>query len=158
MSSPTEGKVQRAMFKPLADRGYSHITPNVHLFGWESDIIALTGAGYVVEYEIKISRGDYRRDREKKRHRILLSHVKTADGGMRSAKFPCRFFYACPPGLISEDSLPPYAGLVYVTPSGIKRQSDAPRLNKSKARKSHRTTLSKSLMWDAWNKAPVGKR
>jgi hypothetical protein len=158
MSKPTESKLQRAMFAPLADRGYSHITPNVHLFGWESDLVGLTGSGYVVEYEIKISRSDYRRDQEKKRHRMLLSHTSTAGANMRTAKFPCRFFYACPPGLIAEDTLPRYAGLVYVTPSGIDRQTNAPRLTKTKARKSQRTTLAKSLMWDAWTKRPVSKR
>jgi len=158
MSKPTESKLQRAMFAPLADRGYSHITPNVHLFGWESDMVALTGSGYIVEYEIKISRSDFRRDLSKERHTELLSHVLSADTVPRTATVPSRFFYACPPGVIPEAKLPKYAGLIYVTPSGMDGEVSAPRMTKTKARKSQRTTLAKSLMWDAWTKRPVGKR
>jgi len=156
MSKPTEGKVQRAMFSPLAERGYSYITPNVHLYGWESDVIALTGSGYVVEYEIKLSRGDFARDQHKARHQALRARVGKETE--RSGKVPSRFFYATPPGLVSEEDLPQYAGLTYVTPQEIDRQVEAPRLTNSKARKSHRTTLGKSLMWGAWTKPPVGKR
>lgn len=154
---PTEGKVQRAMFKPLADRGYSHVTPNVHLYGWESDVVAITSSGYLVEYEIKLSQSDFQRDRRKSRHAALLAHYKGSKGE-RSGSVPARFFYATPPGLVGPQDLPEYAGLTYVTPDGLEKKESAPRLTKSKARKSHRTTLAKSLMWDAWNKGPIGTR
>lgn len=157
MSRLTEGKVQRAMFRPLADRGYSHITPNVHLYGWESDVVAITSSGYVVEYEIKLSRSDFERDRRKSRHNTLEAHYKRRKGE-RSGSVPARFFYATPPGLVRPSDLPDYAGLTFVTPGNLEREESAPRLTKSKARKSHRTTLAKSLMWGAWNKVPVGKR
>jgi hypothetical protein len=155
--SPTEGKVQRAMFKPLADRGYSHVTPNVHLYGWESDVVAITSSGYLVEYEIKLSRSDFQRDRRKSRHAALMKCYKGSKG-KRSGSVPSRFLYATTPGLVSPNDLPEYAGLTYVSPDGLDKQESAPRLTKSKARKSHRTTLAKSLMWDAWLKGPVGTR
>jgi hypothetical protein len=158
MSKPTESKIQRAMFRPLADRGYSHLTPNVHLFGWESDVIGITSSGYVVEWEIKISRADFRRDFSKKRHSDLLSTVLSEGPLQRTASVPSRFFYACPPGVIAEEEVPEYAGLAYVRPSGLGRETTAPRMTRSKARKSQRTALAKSLMWDAWTKRPIGTR
>lgn len=151
---PTEKQVQFALFRPLADRGYSHITPNVHLFEWESDVLAITSSGYLVEYEVKCSRSDFVADKRKKRHTLLLSHARTMKG-QRSGSVPCRFFYATPPGLVSEGDLPEYAGLTYVTPKGVDRQADAPRLTKSKARPRHRERLAKSLMWGAWQKPAI---
>lgn len=49
-------------------------------------------------YEIKISRGDFRRD----------SHVKQ-DGALRWSD---RFWYVTPPGLLKRDELPPWSGLL----------------------------------------------
>lgn len=156
MSRPSEKKVQHVLFRPLADRGYSYITPNVHLYEWESDLIALTSSGYVVEYEIKLSRSDFRRDRSKDRHALLLSHFRSERE--RSGSVPSRFFYATTPGLVGADDLPEYAGLTYVSPNGIERQEEAPRLTTSKARDRHKESLAKSLMWDAWTKFPVLRR
>lgn len=49
-------------------------------------------------YEIKVSRGDYRRDTHEKQREARL--------------FSDRFYYATPPGLIAPDEVPDWAGLV----------------------------------------------
>lgn len=145
---PTETQLQVALFSVLADRGYSYVTPNVHLFAWESDLLALTPSDYITEYEVKRTRSDFNKDRTKERHRLLLE--QQASTNEHSGSVPARFFYATPPCLVDADDVPPYAGLVYVTPNGTREIASAPRLTKSKARARHKTKLAKSLMWDAW--------
>lgn len=44
------------------------ITPNAHLYAWESDLLTVTPQGHVCEVEIKISRNDLRNDLLKPKH------------------------------------------------------------------------------------------
>lgn len=66
-----ERLIQNLIFRDCDQRRYRFMTPNTTLFGWESDMIATTKAGLLIEYEIKISRGDFRADLKKFRHRWL---------------------------------------------------------------------------------------
>lgn len=45
---------------------------------------------------------------------------------------PNRFYFCCPEGLIKEDDVPGYAGLLYVTENGIVEVRKAPLLHKIK--------------------------
>jgi hypothetical protein len=84
--------------------------PNTSLWFWESDLIAVTGSDFCHEYEIKISRADFRADANKKnKHRIL----KSATGG------PNYFWYVCMPGIIDEADVPKYAGLIHLIPAKL---------------------------------------
>lgn len=84
---------------------------NLYVFGWESDLLFLSKSGVWTEIEIKVSRSDFLADLKKvEKHSVLAdkqNHMK-----------PNRFFYAVPEGLVLQDEVPDYAGLLWVMNSG----------------------------------------
>lgn len=55
-----------------------HILSNSYVFDWESDLFALTKAGYAIEVEVKISRSDFLADFKKvDKHHLLSNHKRT---------------------------------------------------------------------------------
>lgn len=87
----------------------------------ESDFIAVTMAGQIYEFEIKISRRDYAKDRLKLRNKIYAMETP----GLR----PNRFWYAAPPGVIALEELPPFAGLVELRDGSFASVRKAPLLH-----------------------------
>lgn len=92
---------------------------------WECDLWAVTKAGYVVEYEIKMSVGDFAADRHKARNGYCYEtltpihrnkHELLAAGDC----VPSRFFFVVPHDLSEtiRPRLPAFAGLVKVKGSG----------------------------------------
>ena len=68
----------------------------------DADFVAVTMSGVVIEYEVKVSRSDFCRDRHKLRHEIYT--------GARPGFMPNRFFYVTAPDIITADCLPEFAG------------------------------------------------
>jgi hypothetical protein len=83
------------------------IVPNFYINSpWEMDLCRITKAGIVYEYEIKISRSDFKNDFKK-----ANKHSVIKNGGRI-----CNFFYfVVPEGLITKDEIPEYCGLYYYT-------------------------------------------
>jgi hypothetical protein len=106
-----------------------------------ADFVSVTGAGQVFEYEVKVSRSDYVRERKKLRHEIYSEGGKFNQPG-RSQYYtkPHRFWIVAPPGIVKPkdedpDDLLDYAGLIefdVTAPKGgrltIRRK--APKLRK----------------------------
>jgi hypothetical protein len=88
----------------------------------ESDAVVATMAGQVIEYEIKVSRADYVRDRLKRRNRIY--------GGEIPGDLPNRFYYATAPGIITDADLPAWAGWYELADGKLTLRRRAPRLRK----------------------------
>lgn len=83
------------------------IIPNFYLNSpFEMDVCKITKAGIVYEYEIKISRSDYKNDFKKGGKHDLIKQ------GKRACNY---FFFVVPEGLISKDEVPDYCGLYYYT-------------------------------------------
>lgn len=82
---------------------------------WESDFLALTKSGYLYEGEVKVSRSDFKADFKKKGKHTLLQESYAKIEGIEGKLRPHYFFYAVPENLITEDEVPEYAGLVYMT-------------------------------------------
>jgi hypothetical protein len=103
----TERTIQNALFDDLNRKGYQLACPNYTPFRWhESDLFAVTRAGMGVEFEIKISRSDFKADASK-----LYKHERMANADPVG---PSRFFYVVPDGLITVEEVPAWAGLIYV--------------------------------------------
>lgn len=120
----TEAKIQKALTSPL----YGVVSylnficiPNVNstrvVYTGEADLIAITKAGYVKEFEIKVSLSDLKKDKLKMKHNYW-GHPK---------HLISELWYAMPEGLAPleeiEKHIPEYAGIVYVyvCPRGITR-------------------------------------
>ena len=88
----------------------------------ESDAVAATMAGQAIEYELKVSRADFVRDRLKRRNRIYSGELP----GLR----PNRFYYVTPSGIIGEDDLPAWAGWLELCGGKLVRRRRAPKLHR----------------------------
>lgn len=60
---------------------------------------------------------------------------------------PNRFYYACPPGIIPQEELPGYAGLIHVTDGGAKMIKQAPFLHKRPLLEGKLTGMLLSKFW-----------
>jgi hypothetical protein len=92
--------------------------PNVNGGYGEMDVLRLTRAGYAYEYEIKITRADFRADKKKELKHESYSKVFNNlpfcwwDGRPKNQEgIPNYFIYVAPKGVIPVDELPEYAGL-----------------------------------------------
>ena len=99
-------------------------TENLNVFAWESDSLAITKSKYAYEFEIKISRADFKNDfkHKKMKHQMLEGTYQLfgdewlGDGKMSLTDKPNYFYYVVPENLITVEEVPSYAGLVYVKP------------------------------------------
>jgi len=128
----TEGSIQKVLSHFLTAPLYD--VDNLYVFSWESDKLLKTRAGYFYEFEIKISRADYKNDFKNKKHKhAILGSCQTGD-----YKKPNYFYYAVPEGMIDVSEVPEYAGLVYILDdsvlsfSHIRIIKKAPLLHKEK--------------------------
>ena len=86
-------------------------------------MISVTEAGYIKEYEIKLSLADYRADFNKcSKH----DRLKKRD---RIARIPSQFWYVIYGFELGADDVPEYAGLMRVYNWSIKIIKKAPRLS-----------------------------
>jgi hypothetical protein len=93
---------------------YEILIPNYYYGYHEMDLFRMMPSGLVIEYEIKISRSDFKADFKKiDKHKRLV-------GGLG----PNRFFFVVPENLVKEHEVPDYAGLIYYS-SGVSIYSDA---------------------------------
>ena len=85
--------------------GSDVIIPNFFFGRYEMDLFKLSKNGYVTEYEVKISRADFKRDAAKGKSRKHENHsVGSGDAN--------RFWFVSPKGLIDKSELPNWAGLL----------------------------------------------
>jgi hypothetical protein len=90
----------------------------------DSDVVVVTMSGVVLEYELKISRGDFMRDAKKKRNRIY-------SGELHGVK-PNKYWYVTAPGIVTDYDIPTWAGWYEYTPGKLVLRKQAPWLNREK--------------------------
>src|SRR5262245_34079515 len=143
----TEKNIQRALWMDRHRKGDLLSVPNCHLYGWEADFLSLTRARLLYEYEIKISRADFRADQRKEwKHGVCLS---SAERAVR----PNVFYYVTPPDLVPPEEVPDYAGLLYVTDARygwLRLVRRAPRLHGDKISDAQLLKLAQSLSFRYW--------
>jgi hypothetical protein len=96
----------------LVEKTANKVFPNVFIGCFEADIIELTKSGYAIEYEVKITRADFRND-VKKQDFYGTYPPKSKYEILKEAKRVTRFYYIVPEGLIAETDVPEFAGLIY---------------------------------------------
>jgi hypothetical protein len=81
----------------------------------ECDVISVSKSDYIYEYEIKISRQDFKKDFIKEKHNHILNEKFTYVRKGEQLFRVCNYFnYVVPKDLISIDEVPEYAGLIYI--------------------------------------------
>ena len=160
----TENSIQYTLYVRAQNRlKHYPVVPNVYLFREESDLISVTPAGYIHEYEIKLSRADFTADfRNKRRHKFYVDPEKQEktrafNRGIRIWKRPNYFWFAVPENLVSESEVPDYAGLIYIRQSqwndyGSCRVVKKPvKISKEKITANQTNTLVRSLTYRFWS-------
>ena len=142
----TEEYIQRKLNAFFAPNTQKYVIENLYVFKWESDKLIETRSGLIYEYEIKVSKSDYKNDfKNKKDKHVILEgkeeripsyeeHKKRfnyygndlSDTYYRTENFkkPNYFYYAVPEGMIDISEVPSYAGLIYVLPEGKHETKD----------------------------------
>ena len=141
----TEEYIQKKLDRFFAEGTKKYVLENLYVFGWESDKLIETRSGLIYEFEIKVSKADFKNDFKNKedKHKVLKSpkyaHLFEEYFPIRTDKKPNYFYYAVPDGMITVDEVPEYAGLVYITPddgdyhySYINVVKTAPKLHSTK--------------------------
>ncbi len=135
----TERDIQSALYQyTLDDLKHEFATQNatnILLYVGESDFISVTRSGLIHEFEIKISRSDFRADFKKPRHNHLsgkgLTRTRTIERRFHpktrwlincvetyqftSSSIPNYFTFVVPDGMISIDDVPEYCGLIFAS-------------------------------------------
>jgi len=126
---------------------------------WECDVAEVTDAGYLREYEIKVSRSDFKADARKS------SYVQMVPGDWRSQtkktkhellaerwkKGPSQFFFVCPENVLPVEIVPEWAGLIYVFRRGPTHWPEerlikpAPRLHREKVSDGFKQRMTKTF-------------
>jgi hypothetical protein len=108
--------IEAAMCMYLYEKSHSPITTHFTGMGlMECDVLSISKADYIYEYEIKISRADFKKDfiKEKHTHIINEKYTRTRKGALVYL-LPNYFNFVTPKDLISIDEVPDYAGLIYM--------------------------------------------
>ena len=136
----TEKYIQNVLNGFFAVNSQRYSIENLYVYDWwESDKLIQTRSGLFYEFEIKVSRSDFKNDFKNKpdkhiilegKEEFLPSYGKILDENkhiwekyyrVADKKKPNFFYYAVPEGLIDETEVPEYAGLIYVLPEGEKK-------------------------------------
>lgn len=129
----TEEYIQKKLDGFFAENTKKYVLENLYVFSWESDKLIETRSGLIYEFEIKVSKADFKNDFKKKDKHVILegkeTHIPTFDELepkykeryeknylVSHFKKPNYFYYAVPEGLITVEEVPEYAGLIYVLP------------------------------------------
>lgn len=152
----TEEYIQKKLDGFFAESTKKYVIENLYVFSWESDKLIETRSGLIYEFEIKISKSDFKNDFKKKNKHVILegkeTHIPTFDGLepkykeryeknylVGNFKKPNYFYYAVPEGMIDKEDVPEYAGLIYVIPDDgefkfnyLKLVKMAPKLHDTK--------------------------
>jgi len=128
--------IESSLCMYLYEKSHSPITTRFTGMGLaECDVLSISKSDYIYEYELKISRGDYKKDFIKEKHTLIINekYTKTIKGEILYL-LPNYFSYVTPKGLISIDEVPEYAGLIYIDENGIFEVIRKPKLlHKTKA-------------------------
>lgn len=140
-----ESKIQRILTRYLLrTKNHKIVVPNItNIFSWECDLISVTSADMVHEFEIKISRSDYLADGKKDKH-LLMTRYKAHQ---KCANY---FWYVVSFDLPLSD-LRSHAGLISIAGGVVRILKPAPKLHAQKLTPIHFDKIARSLTYKLFN-------
>lgn len=133
------------------------IVPNAHYFCGENDVVSVNKSDFVSEFEIKISKADFKADFKKTEKHDLLKRCyeqkwrkQYYSGGF--LPYPNYFYYVVPQDMISVSDVPDYAGLIIINSRGMAfKKKNAPRLHSDKITAKQFEDLMRKMFHRYWN-------
>jgi hypothetical protein len=139
----------------LYEKGHSPITNHVKQISGlgECDVISISKSDYIYEYEVKISRSDFKADFKKEKHQLMLEGKGTKERLIKENNTidtwyltPNYFYFVVPRDLISIEEVPEYAGLMYMDENlQFEIIKKSPLIHKTKATNNFIRQLSHNL-------------
>lgn len=128
----TEKDIAAIVGKDRVIAGHPIVCSNVnHLLRGQQDVLSVNGKGMLIEYEIKISRSDFKRD-EKKNKGFSFTDPVMLKNQHNLTRIPNQFYYVVPDGLVKLEEIPDWAGLMYVVGDKLILQKKAPVIHTKK--------------------------
>lgn len=108
--------IEAALCMYLYQKSHSPITTHFTGMGLaECDVISVSKSDYIYEYEIKISKADFKKDFTKLKHTNIINEKSTSiSKGEVVYLLPNYFNFVTPRGLVELSDVPDYAGLIYM--------------------------------------------
>ena len=109
------------------------VIPNYYFKGFECDCFSINKNLYTTEYEIKISKTDFKNDfnKQQQRHNWQTKTIEiTKHAAIKNGQRTNRFYFVVPKEL--DISVPDYAGLITFNEFDFSIVQQAPRLHKNK--------------------------
>lgn len=110
----TKEIIKRMLYKLDPFKNVAMANVSVLGYPWESDLIKVMPSYYWYEYEVKVSRADFRKDFEKTaRNGMRVDKHEFLAGAFQALKAkPKRFYFVSPIGLLKESDIPAHAGWI----------------------------------------------
>lgn len=143
----TTNEIAQEIINHLSDRSFPIFLTTFGGAGfYEADVLGINGNGYMYEFEIKRSRGDFKAEFKSKVHKHNRLKQGTAvhiydewKNGRKTGNqtvhisLPNKYYFACELGLIKPEELPDYCGLVYLSKGSYTEIKPAKFIHKNKA-------------------------
>lgn len=137
--------IEKSLAMNLYEKGHSPISTHFTGCGLsECDVISISKSDYIYEYEVKISKSDFKADFKKNKHKLMLER-KSVNESKNYYYIPNYFYFVVTENLVSIDDIPEYAGLIYLVNDKFIQIKKAPLLHKTKASPSFIRQLSHNL-------------
>lgn len=145
----TESEIQTHLYEWCSDKRHPVTIDNCGACTiGKADLLSVTKARLVHEFEIKCSLGDFRREFEKKD----TKHDRLDRADNRLMSLPNYFWFVSPVGLLDMDDIPSYAGLMYVNEEGCSVQTEAPRIHSDNLSNKDRRYIERGLTYRYWSR------
>lgn len=157
-----ESSMQAVLMQWAMERKHHEVVlPNNRMYWpWEADLLSVTKAWFVHEYEIKVDRRDFLADTNKKRKHNKLERAEKgslAPAARHYETTPNYFWYATWGFDIERDEIPSYAGWMRVEWNErrkkhvVRIQENAPRLHSHKMKEKNRFSCARWLSYKLKN-------
>jgi hypothetical protein len=163
--------IQNTLAMDCFDRGHVMTVPN-NTTGIlsEADLLSLTPTHFIHEFEIKLSKSDFRADFKNKHFKHQkFGQLLTQDEEEKKPYYcPNYYWFVMPENLLPLESIPDYAGLIYVKERehknlfgtlkvGLETVKRAPRLHSTKLEDKWIEKLHNTLKNRYWSLRIKGK-
>lgn len=119
-SNAASKDIESGLVMNLYQKGHSPISTHASICGLaECDVISVSKSDFIYEYEVKISRGDFKKDFSKPKHTLITEGKFITERFKGEEKeiwylVPNYFYFVVPENLVTISEIPSYAGLIYV--------------------------------------------
>lgn len=155
-SNVASKNIEASLAMHLYEKQHSPITTHFTGYGLsECDVISISKSNYIYEYEVKISRSDFKADFKKEKHKLMTERksvterlIKENNEMIKDVWYftPNYFYFVVPKDLIGIEEVPEYAGLIYASEDlNFEIVKKAPLIHKEKATSNFIRQLSHNL-------------